>query len=273
MTFQLRKVQKTEIEILKEIDRICKKYNIIYFLDYGSALGAIRHGGFIPWDDDIDVGMLRNDYNKFIKIAPKELDSCFFLQNTDTEKKSPCLYAKVRKNDTIYMEWCHRNINMHQGVYVDIFPYDNVPDESEIGYLAFKRKCKMFTNLYHYRLTPYRYTQTDNTIKGYTLSIARRAIFYVLQIIPRKIIINEINALITKFSNVPCKKVWLIMETEKVVPVGKKLLLPVKYMTFEDRQYPVPNKISEYLTIRYGDWKKLPPESERIGHQPYKIKI
>ena len=100
----LRRLQQTEFEILKEFDRICKKHNIQYFLDSGTALGAARHKGFIPWDDDIDVGMLRSDYEHFLEICPKELEQKYFLQTIETDPGCPCLFAKIRKNGTIYQE-------------------------------------------------------------------------------------------------------------------------------------------------------------------------
>ncbi len=90
---------------------------------------GMEHGGFIPWDDDVDIGMTRENYEKFLEIAPEKLKNDYFLQTRKTDKKAPYMYAKVRKNGTVFMEWNKRNLDMHHGIYIDIFPYDNVPDD------------------------------------------------------------------------------------------------------------------------------------------------
>ncbi|KDE71244.1 hypothetical protein FUSO7_10000, partial [Fusobacterium necrophorum BFTR-2] len=104
MDKNLREVQLIELEILIEVDRICKKYEIEYFLDFGTLLGAIRHEGFIPWDDDIDIGMTRDNYEKFMKIAPSKLKKEYFLQNIDSEEQCPYLYSRLRKKNTVFLQ-------------------------------------------------------------------------------------------------------------------------------------------------------------------------
>lgn len=94
---KMTNVQHIELEILKKIDEVCKKHNINYWLDSGTLLGAVRHQGFIPWDDDIDIGMLREDYEKFLKVAQKDLGDDYFLQTRSTDKNYPLVFAKVRK--------------------------------------------------------------------------------------------------------------------------------------------------------------------------------
>lgn len=94
---KMTKLQKIELEILKKIDEVCKKHNIKYWIDSGTLLGAVRHKGFIPWDDDIDIAMLREDYEKFLKVAQKDFGNEYFLQTKNTDKKYPLFYAKVRK--------------------------------------------------------------------------------------------------------------------------------------------------------------------------------
>ena len=98
------KLRRAQLMIAKEIKRICDLNNINYFLDSGSMLGAVRHSGFIPWDDDMDIGMCCDDYEKFISIAPKELDNRFFLDNYETNKSNPLVFSKVRLKGTTYIE-------------------------------------------------------------------------------------------------------------------------------------------------------------------------
>ncbi len=123
----MSKVRLVQIELLDELDRISKKYNIKYQLFAGTLLGAVRHNGYIPWDDDIDVAMLREDYERFISVCEKELGADYFLQTPDLEG-SPYPFSKLRKNNTLFVEGNVEHIDIHHGVFIDVFPMDNVFD-------------------------------------------------------------------------------------------------------------------------------------------------
>lgn len=121
-----------ELDLLNEFDKVCRKYRLTYFLDGGSLLGAVRHKGFIPWDDDIDVNMLREDYDKLLEIAPKEFKGRYFFQHHSTEKGYIKGYAKLRNSDTTaykYSDLKNKNGEFNQGVFIDIFPLDNLPEK------------------------------------------------------------------------------------------------------------------------------------------------
>ena len=118
----LRKAQLIMLDELIEVDRICKKYNISYWLDSGTLLGAVRHKGFIPWDDDIDICMLQEDYEKFFSIAKKELNDKYFLQVKETDEMTTSPYMKVRHRDSILIEENFtEKEKFHQGIFLDIF--------------------------------------------------------------------------------------------------------------------------------------------------------
>ena len=118
----LEKLHKVEIEILDEFVRICNKYNLEYYLIGGTMLGAVRHQGFIPWDDDIDVGIMRKDYDLFIKYAREELGDKYYLDCYETNKEYYLPFAKIRKNNTIFNEQVSAHLNNHKGIYIDIIP-------------------------------------------------------------------------------------------------------------------------------------------------------
>ena len=149
----LQLLQLCEELILKEIDKICIKHNICYFVGGGTALGLRRHGGFIPWDDDIDINMPRDDYNRFLKIAISELPDFLFLQNHNTDANFPRLYSKVRLKGTKFVEYQYRNLKMEQGIFIDIFPMDQALDNVKFLRKMDKRISKCY-RLYDLRVNP-----------------------------------------------------------------------------------------------------------------------
>ena len=113
--------------MLLEIDEVCGKLGIDYFIIGGTLLGAVRHKGFIPWDDDIDIGMMRSDYEIFVQKAQELLPAGSFLQTRFTDTELPCCFAKVRKDDTTFIETSMKDLHIHHGIYVDVFPFDYYP--------------------------------------------------------------------------------------------------------------------------------------------------
>lgn len=123
----LRKAQLLMLRILKEVHRVCEENNIKYFLSDGTLIGAVRHNGFIPWDDDLDIGMLREEYEKFCKIAPEKLGKEFFFQTEETDPGYGLQFGKVMLQGTTWIEngarYTKRNFS---GIYIDVFPYDKI---------------------------------------------------------------------------------------------------------------------------------------------------
>ena len=124
----LRKMQLIQLNMLIEFDKVCRKYNIKYILDAGTLLGAVRHSGFIPWDDDIDVRMLRSEYEKFCSIGAKDLEDNIFFQSNKTDKHYLWIYSKLRKKGTKAIRVGQEHLKMKSGMFIDIFPCDGVPN-------------------------------------------------------------------------------------------------------------------------------------------------
>ena len=137
--YNYRVSQKTKelwavmLDLLCELDRVCKKYNLTYFANGGTMIGAIRHKGFIPWDDDLDVMMLRKDYDKLMEVGPSEFKHPYFLQTKYTEPSSPSFFAKLRNSTTTALDEGekHSIMDYNKGIFIDIFPYDAVPADKE----------------------------------------------------------------------------------------------------------------------------------------------
>lgn len=137
-TKELTQLRAVLYDILSEIVRVCDKHNIDYFAIGGTAIGALYDKDILPWDDDVDLGMTRENYNKFLEVAPSELGAGYFLSWIGTDSHTPFYYAKVKKNGTEFIEEKYKHIQMHQGIFVDIFPFDNVPDSPLFRKLQFK---------------------------------------------------------------------------------------------------------------------------------------
>jgi len=257
----LRKVQLTQLEILKEIDFLCKKNSIQYFLIGGSAIGAVRHKGFIPWDDDIDLGMMRKDYQKFINICQRDLEKKYFLQTNETDKLYPHYYAKIRKNNTTFIEEGTRELGaaIHQGVFVDIFPLDNISNQKIIAFLHFK-----LVHLFISISSTYAKNYPKSRIKKYLkLFFAKSILFFFSK--------TTLDRLAYKLSTRLIEK-----STYNVVNFygrhGLKEMVPKHYynngiqLEFEAFKFPVPEKWEKFLTHIYGDFMRIPNKSQREIH-------
>ena len=121
-----KKIQSVLLDIMKELHKVLVDNGYVYWLSSGSALGAIRHNGFIPWDDDLDIGMPREDYNRFLKEANSILPSHLYIQHPGNEKKTHVMFAKVRMKNTLFEEEQNKNMDYPRGIYIDIFPFDSI---------------------------------------------------------------------------------------------------------------------------------------------------
>lgn len=150
LDIDLRLIQEIELDILLEFDRICKKHGLKYQLYSGTLIGAVRHEGFIPWDDDIDVAMPRADYDKFIELKD-ELADDYFFQSYETDPQYINRFGKIRKNGTVFMEKLVQELDMHHGIYIDVFPFDNIKPHSFSGKLQILILRKL-DSFFKYRL-------------------------------------------------------------------------------------------------------------------------
>lgn len=256
----LRKVQLVQLEIAKEIDRVCSENNIKYFLIGGSLLGAVRHKGFIPWDDDLDIGMLRDDYNKFIQVASHKLFDKYELIDWKSDDNYPHPMGKVIKKGTIYKENKRKDVGK-QGIWVDIFPYDNVEEDLK----SFKRrtfKLKILRSLIRAKCD-YQTWHNENGIIW--LKFIKNLPFRALSIFFSKTnLVKRYEKISTIENNKQCKKVFENgTENYQDWCFEKALFTNLRTIDFENYNFWGPEQYDNYLTIAYGDYMKLPPENER----------
>lgn len=270
----LRRVQLVQLEMLKEIKRVCHILKIDYFLDSGTLLGAIRHNGFIPWDDDLDVGMTRENYERFLQEAPAVLDKKYFLQSWYSDEYYGLPFAKLRKNNTIYIENNAHNSKAHNGFYVDIFPYDVYPNDERIQShmakkLDFIKRSILIKNGYSPFASDGFYKKTLKTVLYLPIDLFA--------------ILNSRKKLIEKYEK--CKTMCNDQETEYYAPASGatnfgKWLIPQRCFleygehVFEDDIFSVPCDCDTYLKHAYGDYMTLPPEEQRGNrHNIIKVKF
>lgn len=258
------KLKEVQIEILDEIKRVCAEKKINFFLDSGTLLGAVRHKGMIPWDDDIDLGMLREDYEKFADIA-SALDDRFFYQSWNSDTNYGLPYAKVRKKNTHFVERANMGSGQNDGIFVDIFPYDNYPD-SRVKRVIYRQTLYLISKLLLSKCD-YVVWMKDNGKKN----SFKKAIYSILKgvskIFSKKQLIFWYNKIVTM-----CNK----KDTDYYVPQAgdgqyKRWILPKKCfesfieLEFENELYPCPQNYDLYLKTFYGDYMTLPPLEERIS--------
>ena len=260
-------LQKKQYEILKEFIKICDKHNLSYFLVGGTCLGAVRHKGFIPWDDDIDVGMLPKDFEKFLEIAPKEFEGTkYFLQTWRSDPNYIYGYAKIRDNSTTYIENFYKYHRMNHGVWIDIFPIYPITDKN-----VEKKKLMPYLQRFLWQVNfSYlgalcRKVRKETWFKDILLNIVG-GLFYVFNIHHYRQKQME-----KMFHKVPWEKGTLagnwyyawsgIVEALPLYVFEETVLMP-----FEDIQARVLVHYDEYLKCLYGDYMKLPPEDKRQGH-------
>lgn len=255
----LKKLHESLKVILDEVDRICRKNDIAYFLDSGTALGAVRHGGFIPWDDDIDIGMMREDYERFIAVASKELGDRFYLQTHEDDPYYYKFHAKVRLNHTFFPE--SDSIHMkHRGIFIDVFPFDYVPadDDKALEMIARSREL----------VRPVMMTRPAYQPKGMKNLMMSKG----YKIHSNEYYRERYAQFITQYRDEPtgyvaCFSYHMLnkLRTKKLV-FKESDMVPVKPVSFEDRTYMIMNDPDAYLRIMYGEYMQLPPEEKRVCH-------
>jgi len=261
----LRKIQLIEVEILDVIVNICEKSNIDYFLVGGTLLGAIRHKGFIPWDDDVDIAMPRKQYDKFIKLCLNNLPKEYFLHCKETDKNYWLPFIKIRKNDTIFEYESIKSIDTHKGIYVDIFPLDNANKKTSLfqtiqAYIA-KRLIRLIQRK--------RGVKLEKPTKKMKITLFFFKIFSIKQLSDFRDFIMSLNKNDDSafFTNLGSNYNYI-----------KQTLIKNNYYTaieveFEKKKYKAPKNPDYVLKSIYNNYMELPPKKDRVAHNPVRVKF
>ena len=251
---ELNKLQDFVYNIFVEFDRICRKHNLCYSMEGGTLLGAVKFQGFVPWDDDIDVIMRREDNEKFLKVAPQELGEDYFLQSYNNVAQFPLNYAKLCYNKATIYDYAYSHLTkMHHGVFMDIFPIDNVKIDklrrhcSQVGVLTGARKTKLKVNL-------------GGVPKWKGL------IYKMLACLPMSWLIALQNKTCTKYNKKSTDYRYEVCNSNrKFCPMPSTLYDEYIELQFRDKKFKAVKNYDRFLKSRFGDdyMDTLPPIEER----------
>ena len=263
---QLKLLQEIELENLRMLMEICEKNHLRYYLIGGSLLGAMRHRGFIPWDDDIDVGMPRPDYERFVQIAKAYLPDHMDVKTMTSDPNYKCYFTRLINNKKkIY--WDHGQYTAVIGVWMDVFPLDGLPENRLLRemHLFHVKLCKAL-----YKFTQIDYVSTNRTNRPlserFLIRFARITRIGRLLNADRRL--EKLDKVLQKYDYDTCAYAWNFSGC-----YGKREVVPhiqlggSRTAEFEGMQVSIPEAAEDYLTSIYGDYMKLPPEDQRKSHE------
>lgn len=261
----MNELQKKQLEILKEFIRVCEKHHLTYWLIGGSALGAARHQGFIPWDDDIDVGMPRKDYEEYLKLQYEYEGTPYFIQSWRSDPRYMYTFSKLRDSSTTYIEsfWaCH---HYNHGVWVDIFPFDGLSNKVKPREKYAWRLIWTYPTIYlTYLGSLFRPFHKKTFFKDLGLNIVA-CLFWIWNPFHLWQHVLEHREKKYPFETSPMVGHFYAFNPKKEA-LPRDLLDEFVDLPFEDITAKVPKDYDKYLTLIFGDWRKLPPEDKREGH-------
>lgn len=264
----LKKTQEVLLEILKETLRVCEENDIPITMYAGSAIGVVRHQGFIPWDDDIDLILMRKDYDRLLELLPEKLSDRFgvddWVHNKDFPAPNACVYAK----GTVAVPVEMKNIRYRYGISLGVYPYDNLWDDEKKAKKQI-RKCWLFARLHWLKVLPFPYVPYHGFKKAVIHAICGFA-HILLKPVPKKWFVEKCEKYARECENVETKRVTSLLDgvgTRMICDRDK--LTPLVDGTFEGVPVKLYNNYKETLTKLYDfPYMELPPEEDRKNHFP-----
>lgn len=254
-----KKIMAVELDLLSQMERVCSKYDIKYFAYAGTMLGAVRHKGFIPWDDDIDVAMTRENFDKFLKVAPAEFNSPYFFQTALTDRRYFFSYARLRNSLTSGLILKQATPDYNNGIYIDIFVLDGLTEND--SKLQKQLKWKSFLT----RLAN-AYRKENIQESSFFFRIIKYVLHYSLcTLLPYEKFVELFNKNLSKYNESSDKLTILTHKYEflKKYWCYKKDCESIVLMPFESLMIPVPKNYDAILTNMYGDYMEYPPIEKR----------
>lgn len=266
----LKKLQQTQLGILKDFISLCEKYDLTYIMLGGTGIGVVRHQGFIPWDDDIDVAMPRKDYDVFLAMLEKEMGDKYHIQTPLTDPDYCCNVTHMQKKGTRFVPYVSRNMGCDLCISIDIFPMDNMPDDEKARRAQLK-KTWILNKLIFLCGTGEPIIPLTGVKKKAAAVICRmiHMILKVLHVKPAflyKMLVKEA----TRYNDQPSEYInaFEVTMSHKAY-ISRTELYPLRKMKYEGIEVTMPNKYDRYLRRLFGDYMTMPPEEKRVNHCPY----
>ena len=267
---ELDELRKLELEILDYVAQFCDEHGITYWLDFGTLIGAVRHKGYIPWDDDIDISMMRADYDKLLRLFTSEQTGKYEFHCLENDSDCGLLFGQVRNKNTLLYE--HQKITRvsdsavfrnkkHNAVKVDIFIYDNAPDDDDELSQIF-RKRDFYRRITHMRMSKRRpHGNFFRRICAHTVRLMNKIFFSPL---PLNYFVKKATSIFRRYEFVPTKRTACFTSWHSVA-VDRHIFDSFIDVDFEGRKYKAPSGYDELLRAHFGDYMQLPPVEERVG--------
>lgn len=266
----LEKLQREELDILLVIKAFCEENAISWFCDSGTALGAVRHKGFIPWDDDIDIGMLRRDYDKFLRLSFEgKFPKGYSVRTSLNTPGYTSMFAKVYKEGTLFSTSETIEAGCEQAIYVDVFPYDKAAaaGSSRKKQIRIAKKWQSLSYLYH--------LSNINVPHGGAVGCIERAFCRFGHVVCRRLLSPQFIAAHFSLAEASGREdasgKWICLPWPDQGLFDEVDLLPCCTLEFEGYTVPVPANYDKYLSSLYGDWRTLPSEEDRHTHLPIEL--
>ncbi len=268
---ELQALHVVLMEILAEIQRVCEQLSIPFFIQGGTAMGAYFENDIMAWDDDIDVGMTRDNYERFLKEAPAILDKRYFLAWFGTDPNTPFYFAKVRKNHTLFLESTCKDIAMHHGIYVDIFPFDKVPDNENLQ-ARHRKLCNILNSWFMSKsFWPWRYFGHCSLAVPLPKGIIDCLITRIaVTLLPKQFIYQWLRRMQSRYNSSLSHNYNIVMTSVDHIPVAD--IAACRSIRFGNINVPAPDHLEDYLHHHYGPHiQRIPPKEKQINHAPLEL--
>ena len=268
---QMKEVWAVELDLLSELLRVCRKHNIQISALFGTLLGAVRHQGFIPWDDDIDMGMLREDYEKLCEVAPVEFQEPYFFQTEYTDHGSLRGHAQLRNSKTtaILMTEKERRLQFNQGIFIDIFPYDYVIDDKKKRMREQKHIIRLKKITYTIAYFTDQYYPAHKGIKGVVFHVVHIIFMIFLRNYNYDLLFREIEDCCKRHQGEKVSHVSFLEQMQKWDCVGrrpKSFFTDLTWLQFESMQIPVARQYIKLVKRIYGENYMQPCQDKGTTH-------
>lgn len=267
---QLEKLQKIELEMLQAVDGFCREHGICYLLIGGTVIGAARHQGFIPWDDDIDIAMMKEDYDRFCRLFSKNPPVGYSMHTHQNTENFPYMFGKVYREGTRFMAQECIDSGLESCVYLDVYPFEFAsPALSEAQIQRLIDKSMLWQRFLYMRTTAHPAVPPTDSMRKLKLAVSFVGHYLVKAFVPERWLQEKYErtvAELAKGGSREASRYIACPEDEAFFEVDE--LLPPSYLLFEGREFPVPHRAEAFLAKVYGDWRQLPPEDKRKTHAP-----